>query len=256
MATNGNINSLVFLNEGIMYLRNERILEYDIVEGGYSVGKELDLFPKKFLRKLETLTKHERHVEIGKFSINNREFTKDLYEGFKESIKLFRSENKVEDDNVLSIKKDSITLYNSDIKHQKFGNVLFTLRESATSYLLLNKIEFYYDSKNKKNRYKGLPEGFGEDDMVNEIFDILGMSEYKKKSQLFEYLKELREAYVTKELFLSYYRELNANASYSMKQRFGGFSIFSESIDDDSLDELDISFNYEKYLVPLISIFV
>jgi hypothetical protein len=253
----GTIDSLTYLNEDILYLKNRTIQEYDIIEGGYSVARQLNLLPAKFLKRIENMTKHERHVEIGKYSKDNKEFTKELFEGFREFMLLFREFNEIDDDKVLSVKKDSITLYNSPVKRLKFKHVVFSLRETSTSYLLLGKKEFFFNSKTDGFFFKGLDHGIeAKDNLIEEIKVIMGFNEYKDKRFVFEYLQELRECYVKLELAHTYYKELNAIGEYRLKDHIGNNDVYFEFATDDQLEMLDISHNYENYLLPLIRIMV
>jgi hypothetical protein len=253
----GSVNALTYLNEDILYLKNRTIQEYDIIEGGYSVARNLNLLPAKFLKRIESMTKHERHVEIGKYSKDNKEFTKELFEGFREFMLLFREYNDIDDDRILSVKKDSITLYNSPIKRLKFKHVVFSLRETSTSYMLLGKKEFFFNSKTDGFFFKGLNDWVeAKDNLIEEIKILMGFNEYKDKKFIFQYLQELRECYVKLELAHTYYRELNAIGDYRLKDRVGSNDVYFEYINDDQLEMLDISHNYENYLLPLIRIMV
>ena len=253
----GSVNALTYLNEDILYLKNRTIQEYDIIEGGYSVARNLNLLPAKFLKRIEGMTKHERHVEIGKYSKDNKEFTKELFEGFREFMLLFREYNDIDDDRILSVKKDSITLYNSPIKRLKFKHVVFSLRETSTSYMLLGKKEFFFNSKTDGFFFKGLNDWVeAKDNLIEEIKILMGFNEYKDKKFIFQYLQELRECYVKLELAHTYYRELNAIGDYRLKDRVGSNDVYFEYINDDQLEMLDISHNYENYLLPLIRIMV
>lgn len=253
----GGIGSLTYLNTDILMLKNRVIQEYDIIEGGYSVARNNGLLPKAFLKRIAGLTKKERHIEIGKYSINNKEFTRDLQEGFREYMALFREENAIDDERVLSIKKDSITLFNSPVRNLKFDNVEFSLRETSTSYLLLNKKEFYLNSKTGGFFYKGLESGTEvKDNLVEEIKSIMGFNEYKNKQFVFEYLQELRESYVTLDLAHTYYRELNSIHMYKLTERLGSNDVYCDFIDDTMIESIDISFNYENYLQPIIRLLV
>lgn len=253
----GSIGSLTYLNEDILCLKNRQIQEYDIIEGGYSVARNNNLLPKKFLKRIENMTKHERHVEIGKYTRDHKEFVKDLHEGFREYMALFREENEIDDERVLSIKKDSITLYNSGVKTLKFGHVVFSLREQATSYLMLNKKEFFLNSQTGEFYFKGLDSSVeAQDNLVEEIRKIMGFHEYKDKKFMFEYLQELRTCYVSLDLSHTYYRELNSVYQYKLKQRIANNDVYYEYVSDEDLEALDISYNYETFLLPLIRVMI
>jgi hypothetical protein len=253
-----NLDRLVYLNDDVVYLRNKRIIEYDIVEGGYSVARNEKLLSRDFLRRLARLDKKRRHIEIGIYSGEHKEFTKSLFAGFRKYVKLFREENGVENEKVLSIKKDSITLYDTNIETTRFGEyVEFTLRETATSYLLLGKKEFFLNSKTGKFWYKGFDSELDPvETLLEEVRKVLEFAEYKDRRFLFEYIKEIRQAYVGRELCHSYYKELGPNAAYRLTSSMKGYTVFIEHADDESVDDLDISYNYENILLPLIRIII
>lgn len=250
------VDSLIFTNQDIGYLRNRRIEEYDIVEGGWSIAKEEGLLPKAMIRRLSTLSKRERHIQIGLYSRDNRDFTRELHEGFRKYLAEFREANRVADDNVMSVKKDSITMHDSRISRTEFGEVRFTRRYQATSFAFLGGVEFYYDSRRNGHLYKGAPDVFGKDDMVEEVWSVLGMAETKRKRELFPYLSELREAYVTRQLVAGYYREVGPSAAFRVKSDMESFVAYVTDVEDDGIDAIDISYNHDKILVPLIGMFV
>lgn len=249
--------SLNYLNTDIVYLRNKKIEEYDIREGGYSVALNEGLFDDDFKEYLATLNKHERHVAIGKHSIDNKEFTKELHAAFKKYIALFIATNEINPDNILSIKKDSITVYSSDVYKRKSKHVEFIKKGAATSYLLLNKKEFFFNNHDSLAVIKGLSDTvLSEGTIVGFIFDLLKKAEYINKDKLYEMLYELRQAYVTLELTASYYRELNSVNAYKVKERLGEFEVYLEQVSDDRVSMLDIRYNYVAYILPLLKIFI
>ena len=250
------LGDLTYLNEDVLYLRNKRIAEYDIVEGGYSISRNEGLLPTKFLRYLKTLDKKRRHIEIGKYAGEHKEFTKELFEGFRKYVTLFREENLIEDDKILSVKKDSITLYNSPIEQTKFGDyVEFTQREEATSYMLLEKKEFFLNSKTGKFWFKGFDSEIDtRDTLIEEIKKLMEFGEYKPKRFIFEYLRDLRQAYVTRELSHTYYRELNAVNSYKLQREMMGHHVYLDVVNDDMIDDLHIDHNYQHIIMPMMKI--
>lgn len=251
------VGGLNYLNEDILFLRNKVIQEYDIVEGGWSVAQNEGLLPDDFVRFLKTLDKKKRHIEIGKYSAENKDFTSQLFGGFKKYMALFREKNGVAEEKILSIKKDSITLYDSRVEKTQFKNVQFTLRETATSYLLLEKKEFFLNSKTGKFWYKGISGDFSiEDTLLEEVKKVMEFAEYKPKKFIFEYLREVRQAYVGRNLAHTYYRELGPLAAYRIEKRMSGHHVYMENVDDDMIDDLVIDHNYRHILMPLIRIMI
>jgi hypothetical protein len=253
----GSVNSLVYLNEDILVLKNKSIQEYDIIEGGWSISKNNGLLPEKFVKQISGMTKKQRHIEIGKYARDNKEFVKQLNDGFIEHMRLFREHNEIDEDRILSVKKDSITMYDQKPTVLEFDNVVFTLRETASSYMLLRKKEFFLHAKTDRFWFKGLDHDVeAKDNLIEEIKILMKFYEYKDKQFIFDYLQELRHCYVSLELAHDYYRELNAIYQYKLKLRLASNDVYFEYIQDDQLEELDISYNYENFLQPLIQLLV
>lgn len=249
---------LVYSNNDIVYLKNRKIEEYDIIEGGYSVAISENLFEPSFEEYLKELNdKHKRHVAIGKYIINNKEFNDLLYEGFRKYIKAFIYFNNVQDPNILHIKKDSITCIDSNISRLKFKNVIFRKTSSYTSYLNINKKEFYYNANDSSFSYKKLKENIPIKNNLLEVICHLMLLDSLGKNQLaiFKFLKELRSSYLNRELTSEYYRELNSQYQFKMKSNSGNI-YYIDYIDDDYIEDLDITYNYDNYIKPLIEIFI
>jgi hypothetical protein len=73
---------------------------------------------------------------------------------------------------------------------------------------------------------------------------------------MFEYLQEIRQCYVSLDLSHTYYRELNSIHEYKLKQKIGGGDVYYEYVSDDDLEQLDIMYNYETFLLPLIRVMI
>ena len=246
---------LIFTND-IVYLKSRRIQEYDIVEGGFSVSKEKDLLPKDFICFLSALTKHERHVEIGKYIRENKDFNNKLFEGFREFVFYFCKENKISEEKILSIKKDSVTFFDSNIKRSSFGEVVFTPRARATSFALINGKEFFVNTSDNKEWFNGFNEDFYyKDTLIEEIFNLLRYGETKDNRFLFEYIRELRTSYVDLSLCDSYYKELSPNNGFLLKKNLIDYSIYADHIKEGDIDSIDISYNYLNYILPICNLF-
>jgi hypothetical protein len=56
---------LNFLNKNIIYLRNKKIEEYDIQQGGYSCALKYELLSDEEIVLLSNFNKKERHIYLG-----------------------------------------------------------------------------------------------------------------------------------------------------------------------------------------------
>lgn len=247
---------LNYQNE-IKYLRKSKIQEYDIRNGGYSITISENLIDDKdVLEELEVADRHQKHIILGNYAKEHKEYTKALHEGFRKYVTAFVTLNGLDLENVLTINKDSVTLFDipKTIERTKFKKAEFTLRGTWSSYLRLGKLVFYINKD--EHLIKGTSIEKIEGTLLEEVLTILRMREELTPLDASKYLKELRQAYVNLELEDSYYRELSALGSYSMKDaRLGGDIVRSRYVLDDDPSSLDITYNYNNILVPLCALF-
>jgi hypothetical protein len=248
--------ALIYSNKDILYLRNKKIIEFDIKEGGYSCSLNHNLLSDKEKEDLIKLNKHDRHVYLGKKALKEKTFTKELHKAFQFEVNNFIEKNEINPDHVLSIKKDSITFYNSDIKEDTFNNVQFTKRYEFSSYLKLGRLEFYYDRKTDNFLFKGISLENYEDTLFEEIKKILKLKEYKSDKDIFPLLQDMRSSYLNKELVHSYYKELGPSNGFRLLDNYSGYDVTIGNITDDQIDLLDIRYNYINIILPLTEIFI
>lgn len=247
---------LIYTNKDLVYLRNKKIEEYDIKEGGFSCCRNHSLLEKEEIEFLLSLNKHERHVYLGNKSKNDRSFTKKLHEAFQHEVSLFIDANEIESKHILTIKKDSITFFNSKVSVAENNNVIFTKRFNASSFLRINKLEFFYNAGDNSFIYKGTSVEDYEDTLLEEIKKILRKKEFKQDKDIFLQLKEIRSSYLSGELIDKYYRELSPANGYRLKTRLGGNTVVLDNVPEGMFDEIDITYNYLNVILPLIKIFI
>ena len=133
----------LYLNKDIEYLFGHRIIEYDIRSAGFNIIRHFKFVPQKVIDALAKLDKHSRHVAIGMMERNNEDLKKKMKLGFQSCRKKFFVENNVQDEEILSIKKDAIFLIDRVLTNTKFDTIEFVNKNEYQSYLYMNKIEFY-----------------------------------------------------------------------------------------------------------------
>lgn len=97
-----------YLNRDITYLKNIPITEYDIKSAGFSVIKFKKLMPESEIQKIENMDKHDRNVYIGKRIIKEPKINEEILKTLEKVRKAFVFVNKIEAEEILSIKKDAI----------------------------------------------------------------------------------------------------------------------------------------------------
>ena len=254
MSENPNYLPLSYKSE-ISYIRNKVIEEYDMRRGGYSITLSEGLIEDEgVLNDLAMANKHDKQIILGLYAKNDKEYVKALNNGFRKYVTAFAKYNSLSQDNILSIKKDSLTFFNGKIIRTKFKQVLFTKRGEYTSMLRIGNLEFYINSKTKERLLKGITIDDYKETLIEEIFKVLELAELPDPKKLHFRLSEIRDAYIHKRLTDSYYRELSVHNAYLLRNSISGFTMYSKTPlqeGDAFFDETDITYNYRRVLMPL-----
>ncbi|MGL6099462.1 MAG: hypothetical protein ACRC0G_07540 [Fusobacteriaceae bacterium] len=236
------------------------IREYDMSEAGYSIIKEFNLLSDATLRKLEIMSKTERLREIGLLQIDNKNFSNKLKKGFEDCRKIFFQENSIHDKDVVSIKKDAIFIKDRVCKNTRFGkNIEFKLKNKYSCFMNLNGVEFYYNEKFDELDVKGVNDSLlflHEKGMVKIIKDIIKIVNSSTPEYICSKLQKVVKDYKEFRLEPDSYREFNRYSKFkgNIPLAFAG-NIYSDEFGMLGTDNVDISYNYMKYLVPLINAF-
>lgn len=245
-----------YLNKNIPYLISNEIIEYDMQEAGFNIMKRFKLLSDDRIKYLEGISKKHRTIQIGLYIRNDRDLGKLLNEKFVEVREWFFEGNDLKDEDVLSIKKDAIITMRR-CNNTEFDNIKFIEKNSYTSYYYINKYEFYYNKMHEVH-VKGINDELLElhkPYMLDFLYNFFKMNEISSRKKVIELLKSFIEAYKNKTLNIGYYRELNSQSLFRLKNE----SLFGDNIgiaDVNDIEKIDISYNFNRYLVPLISILV
>lgn len=244
-----------YINRDIAYLKNVKIVEYDMKSAHLSIIKEHKLLPQNKIDQLDAMTKLDRNMEIGRLQIENANLKDKLGKYLLFYIKKFRDVNNIDTMNILSIKKDAVFVFNSTVTTTQFGEFIkFVPKNKYTSYIFINKKEFYYNSLTDDIAIKGLNDTLIEksDGFVKDIKNILRKSEELTQEEFFEFLKQYRSNYLNRLLPVESYKSLD-DGIYKLK----GKSKFTFDAMEDSTEakeKLDITDNYIKYIYQLIKV--
>lgn len=243
-----------YLNKDIDYMIAQEIIEYDMKSAGYNLAKYFKLLPKETLDYLETLPKKPRQIALGVIQRDNKEFNKALSQAFKDGRKLFYDANGLDEDNILSVKKDAI--FTTKVCHNtEFDNLIFDIKNIYTSYYYFDKYEFYYNSKGID--VKGIADDTLElhaDYMLGVLFDYMMMNETAKRERTISFVKDFSHYYKNLLLETPYYREMNVDSMYRTKLIHMGQQVALK--DTDEKDILLTNYNFNTYLIPMIQILV
>lgn len=242
-----------YLNKNIDYIISKEIIEYDIKSAGFNIIKRYRLLPEEDINNLELLDKKERQIQIGKFQKKYKGLTDELNSKFIEIRKEFFESNNLSDDDILSIKKDAIITFKR-CHNLIYDNIEFVDKHVYSSYYYMNDLEIYID---KWITIKGLSDDVLEPHknyMLDILFKILKGNEISSRKKNIKNLVKFATYYKNKDLEIGYYRELNNDSLYKTN-----FNLINGSMglaDVDSLEGIDISYNYLHYIIPMIGILI
>ena len=251
----------LWLNKTIDFLFGTEIIEYDMQSAGLSLIKEFKLLPSEDIAVLDKMDKKSKNVKIGLYQ-KDKSFAKKLLECFVEARKRFIIGNELTEENVLAIKKDAIFVIDTPIKNKDFGEIHFTSKNSYTSYIKLNKLEFYINTSTNTIDIKGLGQG-DELEKVHELHDeyilkfIMKFTKLREnmveKEVMTNYIANLCKKYRSRSLPVGFYRELGKGNSYALYD-----DVLEEVInveDTSDIGNLIITYNYFSYILPLASLY-
>lgn len=242
-----------YLDKGINYLVSREIFEYDISSAGFNLCKLYKLLPESDLKILENLQKKERQIRLGLFCRDNPSLNENLKQAFINIREWFFKENNISDEDVLSIKKDAIFVYKR-CDQTINNNLEFKLKNRYTSYYYINKKEFYIGDTID---VKGISDDMLElhrDYMLSFMYNIFKLIETSSRSYVIKELKAFSDYYRAKELEFGYYRELNETSLYRVDYKMSGEPLGLSIID--SLEGVNITYNYMNYITPIIQLLV
>ena len=229
-----NYNQTTWMNPNIQYLFDEDITEFDIKDAGYSLIQEFHLLPDEEIQRLSKLEKGiTRHIEVGKLQRDNPEFSNKLSTAFAEARKFFIEMNGINDDDIVSVKKDAIFII-GPAKHLKFGKIQFVPKNKYSSYIRfphIHNIEIYYNSDHID--FKQINDHCID---RHRIYMVEFLKKYISKM-------ENRDPSIKRFMikFIMDYKSLQLDEEYYLE--FNNKSA-----------EINPLFNYKEILIPLLSI--
>lgn len=241
------------------YIISKRIIEYDIKSAGINLCKYYRLLPKDKLEYLDSLTKTQQKIQIGKYMKSDKEFNVNHTKSFKWIRKEFFRDNDIKDSDIISIKKDAIFIVSKKCKKCKFENVEFVEKNVYTSYHRFGNIELYYNSKKDILDVKGISNDllYQHVAFMNILKRIFRLLEENKYDEFVKFIKRFVDDYKNKRLSYKYYREFNSNSGFVLRNDESSQNyVFSVNSMNDTLDDqMDISYNYVNYILPIIQRF-
>ena len=243
-----------------------RIYEYDIRSANTSALRESGIIDESILSMLEGLDKQTREETIGKMIRREKQSKKNaIYKAIADGIqsakeKLFRL-NHIQDRDVLANKNDAVFVIGRKLKYTKFGPFEFRPKHTYMGYMNIDKIELYYDKRNKSITIKGIRDEVVEDPdhqkgMIQFFLQVFKYLAMDQRSELRQFLVQFVRDYKSKKLPHYYYKELNGENIYRTIYEIAGFEYNLLEIGEKDLDIINPVYNYTRYILPIIRMFM
>ena len=240
----------LFINENIPYIFNREITEYDMSDAGFSLIQEFKLLPEKEIKELQKLGKQQRKVKIGLIQRENDKLKENLKISFQEARKIFINENKLDNNDIISIKKDAIITIKPCYINKLGDYINFRPKHEYTSYIQLQRLEFYYSPE--QIDIKGISDElleYHKDYMIKFICQFFRKMETSSDEDVIEFTKRFIDKYKRRKLEVGYYREFD----FSSKYRTNTGELYEEFWEEEK-GELNISYNFQNILLKFIQI--
>jgi len=238
------------------------IREYDMTSAGLSVIKDRKLLPDEDIKRLSAMPKYERNVVVGKIRAVDKEFSKKLTQGIRESVKTFLFENGYEDENLLAINNDSVTVLEHRLNNPKldFGEVHFRRAEEFVGYLRLNRFTIFANRDLRSLKIKGVGETARrafQDGMGKVFLSWFRRLERGASSlELLPDLRDLKTEIVELKAPTAYYISLKTGfIPMNLKLKSAGVvQHFYADFPDEFREEIDLNPVLEETILPLCRI--
>jgi hypothetical protein len=141
-------------------LGNKVIREYDMRSAGLSVIREYGLLSKSDIRRLEDMDKEERNITVGKIRALDSDWSKLLTKKIRETMAEFMRLNEVEDDTLISINNDAITVIEPRVKKPvlEMGSIKFRCDGEFTALAVVNRIQIFMNKGSQDLTIRGIGE--------------------------------------------------------------------------------------------------
>lgn len=258
---------MTYVNDGLPFLVNAQITEYDIKSGNTSMMRHYHLRSLEEIEEIEKMPKKQRVVTVGLLQRKDRDFAKRLESSFNQVVQDFLDANELDIDvDVLAIRRDAVFVVNKPVTiTQLYPDVLFREKNRYHAALQIGpKLEFYFNQKGEieiKNFVQAEKDDTGalerlKPGMLSFLQEFVELAEGTNmdRIKIYTWLRDFCTYYKERELDLEYYREFTREANFRV--RLGDEDAFYDFIDESMIEDIDITYNYRNIIIPLLQILV
>lgn len=229
------------------------IYSYDMQQAGLSVLREKKILSKEEGERYAALPKHERVVAIGKLCQSSQEITQELEEGLKDAVFDFCRVNDIGEDDLISIKKDAIYCIKAATTLRMGDYVQWIEQTKYHCFYSFRGVEVYFSNTENILDIKGITDDGRKLHSLHFsplLAQMLRNAIATNRQAQMLFFKNLRRDYLSLSLHQECYREFTRDSKYKLNQTLAGMSLYSDFYVPDSVD---ISYNYQHVMVPIIS---
>lgn len=236
-------------NRDFPFIHDAEVVEWDIRSANTSVMLHYNLVEPKLAERLAKLSKMEREIAVGRLQKKRPEFAKQLEEAFNRIIEEFMEANGLDDDDIVSVKRDAVFVKNHPINVPRFGEVEFVPKNRYKHVILIPRYEVYISDE--VTDVKGISDEALEQHAAGMIY-FLRTAAYTAHDfyELQRFFHQYVDAYKKKELDFDAYREFTSDSKFRI--RLDGQELLLDTIVEEDMPNLDILFNYENVVMPVI----
>jgi len=201
-----------YLNKELEYIRSGTIIEYDMRNAGVEILYGNKIFNKDNYDTLMKLDKLDRSIVVGKYLKEHPKVNDFLIKSFVKIRQELFEKNNIQDDDVLSIKKDAIFLIDREIYNLKLDKGFeFIKKNEYQVYINLFNKEFYYNLYENRLDIKGFGKKIKEHHenfLFKELKEVLKSSYYNDIDGTFLKLINFKDDFVNRTLRKEYYYDI------------------------------------------------
>lgn len=236
------------------YIINQ-IYEYDISKANINILYEKGIINDNTYNILYNSDKKQREITVGIMQ-KTVSIARALSEGFKEFRRLLFESNMIQDNEVVSIKKDAVFV-TRPLTNTVFGRVQFKLKNVYNLMMKVDRLEIYYGIDSVTREYILDIKGIRDDKLekYNNYFFTIFINVFSllinhKYIQALGLLNQYIDMYTSLQMDITAYREFNTIYMYKMKNSI----YYTECVLPQYIDCIDISYNLNilLYLKMLI----
>jgi hypothetical protein len=201
-----------YVNRNLVYLKNNIIREYDMVNAGINILHHYNVLSDEEYKNLNEMDKLSKNIVVGKFLKKNPDINESLMNEFINIRKELFEINGINDDDILSIKKDAVFIINKRLNKLKLNeDFIFQEKNKYAGYINIDRKEFYYNVDKREFDIKGYSDfikKFHKNYLFKELEELLYLDMINEKNMVFEKLIQLKYDFLERNLDKGYYLDI------------------------------------------------